>query len=71
MPGKISLIYRQSQLYYYDKHGTRAQRKFIRFYLRLKFWRISFYKCFPSFNPNPDYYDKLDAVLKGTKKISL
>ena len=70
-PGKMSLIYRQSQLYYYDKHGTRPQRRLIRFYLRLKFWRIAFYKSFPRLNPNPDYYDKLDAVLKGTGRISL
>jgi len=69
--GKMSLIYRQSQLYYYDKHGTHLQRWLIRFYLRLKFWRIVFYKSFPRLNPNPDYYDKLDAVLKGTRRISL
>jgi GT2 family glycosyltransferase len=71
MPEKMSLIYRQSQLYYYDKHGTRLQRRLIRFYLRLKFWRITFYKSFPRLNPNPDYYDKLNAVLKGTGRISL
>ena len=70
-PGKMSLIYRQSQLYYYDKHGTPAQRRLIRIYLRLKFWRIAFYKMFPRLNPDSDYYSKLDAVLRGTKKISL
>jgi N-acetylglucosaminyl-diphospho-decaprenol L-rhamnosyltransferase len=71
MPAKMSLIYRQSQLYYYDKHGSHVQRRLIRFYLRLKFWRIAFYKSFPRLNPNPDYYDKLEAVLKGTGRISL
>ena len=70
-PGKLALIYRQSQLYYYDKHGTPVQRKLIRLYLRLKFWRIALYKVFPRLRRHAEYYDSLDGVLKGTERVSL
>jgi hypothetical protein len=70
-PGKLALIYRQSQLYYYDKHGTRMQRRLLRLYLRLKFWRIVLYKMCPRLNRHGNYYEMLDAVLKGTERVSL
>jgi len=70
-PGKLSLVYRQSQLYYYDKHGTALQRRLVRLYLRLKFWRIVLYKIFPRLCSDPDYYSQMDAVLKGTTRVSL
>jgi hypothetical protein len=71
MPWKLALIYRQSQLYYYDKHGTRTQRRLLRLYLRLKFWRMAMYKMCPRLNRHRDYYDRLEAVLNGTERISL
>jgi GT2 family glycosyltransferase len=70
-PGKLSLIYRQSQLYYYDKHGTRMQRRLVRLYLRLKYWRIALYKIYRRHDSRSDYYARLDAILKGTERVSL
>lgn len=67
-PDRIALLFRQSQLLFYRKHGSRLDRALIQIYLRLKFWRI----YFPPREPGPrEFYRQLRGVLDGRVKVAL
>ena len=67
-PNRIALIYRQSQLLYYRKHGTVLDRILLRLYLRLKFWRM----YWPPREPAAaEFYRRLREVLANRGKLGL
>lgn len=65
-PGRVALLYRQSQLLFYRKHGSALDRALVQLYLRLKFWRI----YFPPHDPERrDFYRSLRGVLAERERI--
>ncbi len=67
-PGKIALLYRQSQLIFYRKHGGLLDRTLVSLYLRLKFWRIYFP---PKEGETREFYRRLRGILEHREKVSL
>jgi GT2 family glycosyltransferase len=66
-PGKIALLYRQSQLLFYRKHGSLLDRALVQLYLRLKFWRIYFLPRDPE---RREFYQRLRRVLAEREKVT-
>lgn len=65
---RIALLFRQSQLLFYRKHGTPVDRLLLGLYLRIKFWRI----YLPPREPAAaDYYRQLRGVLANRVKLGL
>lgn len=70
-PGKMQLLYRQSQLLYYRKHGSVLDRVLLMTYLRLKFWRIWMYRLSAGKDPTAEFFRDLDKVLRGEIRVTL
>jgi len=70
-PGKMALIYRQSQLRFYRKHGSPVDRILLRLYLRWKFRQV--YVAAERQKPEHlrEHYRALRGVLSGTEHIGL
>ena len=66
-PGTIALLYRQSQLLFYAKHGSPLDRALIHLYLRIRFWRIY---LLPRSPHEREFYLRLRAVLEGREKVA-
>jgi len=67
-PNRIALLYRQSQLLFYRKHGSALDRFLLGLYLRLKFWRI----YWPSSDrATAEFHRQLRGVFEGRVRIDL
>jgi len=67
-PDRMSLLYRQSQLRYYRRHGTMLDRFLLGVYLRARFWRIYHPPREPAAGA---FYRQLRAVLENRAAIDL
>jgi len=67
-PGKTALLYRQSQLLFYRKHGGFLDRLLIHLYLRLKYWRIYFP---PREAAAREFHRRLRGILESREKVTL
>ncbi len=70
-PGKMTLLYRQSQLRFYRKHGTDLDRLLLRLYLWWKFRRIPVGGDSEAPADQREFGEKLRGVLRGTERVEL
>ena len=70
-PGRMALLYCQSQIRFYRKHGSRTDRALLSLYLRLKHWRIYLLRRKGMPPDERDFHRALRGVLKGTERVGL